>query len=84
MIAIVYRLKDRDAKEKLVALGYRLAYQNADHDVPLRSARAGPGDVTRQTTSLQLSGIVTIACVFRSRGRAGVCRPPLLPTLSAW
>ena len=36
-IAIVDRLKDRDAREKLQARGYRRAYQNSDYDVLLRS-----------------------------------------------
>ena len=53
MIAIVDRLKDRGAREKLQALGYRLAYQNADYDVLLRSATAGRGEVTPRATSLQ-------------------------------
>ena len=34
---LVLPQKDRDAREKLQALGYRLAYQNADYDVLLRS-----------------------------------------------
>jgi len=42
MIAIVERQKDREATVKLVALGYQLAYENADYDIllrlPLRSA----------------------------------------------
>jgi len=53
MIAIVDRHKDGDAREKLQALGYRLAYQNVDYDVLLRPARASRGEVTRQATSLQ-------------------------------
>jgi hypothetical protein len=53
MIGIVDRHKDHDATEKLQALGYRLAYQNVDYDVLLRSDRASRGDVTPQTIPLQ-------------------------------
>jgi hypothetical protein len=49
MIAIVDRQKDRDATEKLLALGYWLAYQNVDYDVLLRPPRSG--DVARQAVS---------------------------------
>jgi hypothetical protein len=46
MVAVVDRQKDHDATEKLLALGYELAYQNADYDVLLRPARSS--DVARQ------------------------------------
>jgi len=36
MIAIVERQKDREAKEKLLTLGYKLAYENIDYDIFLR------------------------------------------------
>jgi hypothetical protein len=51
MIAIVDRQKDRDAREKLLPLGYELAYQNVDYDVLLRPPRNG--DMVRQTVSRQ-------------------------------
>jgi hypothetical protein len=51
MIAIVERQKDCEATEKLLALGYELAYQNIDYDVLLRSPRSG--DVARQAVSFQ-------------------------------
>jgi hypothetical protein len=42
MIAVVQRQKDREATVKLLVLGYRLTYENADYDIllrlPLRSA----------------------------------------------
>jgi len=41
MIAVVERPKDRDASARLLALGYDLAYANAEYDVLLRSAHAG-------------------------------------------
>jgi hypothetical protein len=46
MVAVVDRQKDHDATEKLLALGYELAYQNADYDVLLRPAPSG--DVARR------------------------------------
>jgi hypothetical protein len=51
MIAIVDRQMDPVAREKLLALGYRLAYQNIDYDVLLRPPRSG--DVARQAVSFQ-------------------------------
>jgi hypothetical protein len=48
MIAIVERQRDREATEKLLALGYQLVYENLDFDILLRppyswSARPGWG-----------------------------------------
>jgi hypothetical protein len=40
MIAIVERQKDREAKGKLLTLGYKLAYENADYDIFLRPAHS--------------------------------------------
>jgi hypothetical protein len=51
MIAIVDRHKDRGATEKLLALGYQLAYQTVDYDVLLRPPRSS--DVARQAVSLR-------------------------------
>jgi hypothetical protein len=51
MVAVVERQKDREATEKLLALGYELAYQNIDYDVLLRPPRSG--DVARQAVSFQ-------------------------------
>jgi hypothetical protein len=51
MVAVVERQKDREATEKLLALGYELAYQNIDYDVLLRPPCSG--DVARQAVSFQ-------------------------------
>jgi hypothetical protein len=37
MIAVLERQKDRETTEKLLALGYQLAYQNVDYDILLRA-----------------------------------------------
>jgi hypothetical protein len=41
MIAVVERQKDREARGKLLALGYQLAYENVDYDILLRPPPSG-------------------------------------------